>query len=88
MKLVIVQLIKETSNIETVLVALIPIGYRSIPNDRTITDLLDGGYRSSTDIVIPHPNNYYLLDGGVAISVIGPNDWMKMSHVVAIFTNQ
>ena len=47
--------------LKSVLVALIPIGYRSIPNDRTITDLLDGGYRSSTDIVIPHPNNYYIL---------------------------
>ena len=34
------------------------------------------------------PNKYILLDGGVAISVTGPNDWMKMGHVVAIFTNQ
>ena len=38
--------------LKSVLVALIPIGYRSIPNDRTITDLLDRGYRSLTDIVI------------------------------------
>ena len=44
--------------LKSVLVALIPIGYRSIPNDRTITDLLDGGYRSKTDIVIPPSNNY------------------------------
>ena len=36
--------------LKSVLVALIPIGYRSISNDRTITV---GGYRSSTDIFIP-----------------------------------
>ncbi|CAG8706842.1 7319_t:CDS:2 [Rhizophagus irregularis] len=37
--------------LKSLLVALVPIGYRSIPNDRIITQLLDW----DTDISFPHP---------------------------------
>jgi hypothetical protein len=45
--------------LKSVLVALIPIGHRSIPNNLTITQLLDGDIGRSPISLFPHPITIY-----------------------------
>jgi len=51
-------------------VALISIGHRVIPNDRMITLLLDGLYRSSTDIKLPLYTNVQLMKCVIIMNIL------------------